>query len=513
MQDWHNISPWKVVCKVKPIIIDMEEMSDSTEVYGTRPSPIFGGIIYTLTILLLLAGVWMRFFQIDIITHAHGMIQNNEATATLTNITAGKLVECRAEDGSYVRRGDRLFVVDTEELQQQEKQCGKELENINNRIEMLDVYHQALAGDSDVLYSEKDNCFYEEYATRYQAVLLNCDSVHKDVETQRSQYQTSIDSLDVSIQMASSDETKLNQMLSDIRNRTNSFSKEEVYYYAAIEEYIKRYHLTENQYDAQIIQLKEAGSSENEDTASQEKVESLRTEKEQALSRAEAEMLASIEQSLASTQGNLENLKASRSEAENHLNNLQSGSEQLSADLIIVNELNAVFAELNTYKNKQSEYEATLSTLNNRMAEGIVTAQIDGYLNLTSDKVQGDYVGAGEMLGSIVPEEDESYKAVIYVENQDIGKIHEGQTVRYEVPAYSSAEYGLIKGTIQKISKDMKVNKENGSGYYELEASITYEGGKQEVEFMQGMALEAKVVTDKKNVMDYLLEKIDLLDN
>lgn len=50
------------------------------------------------------------------------------------------------------------------------------------------------------------------------------------------------------------------------------------------------------------------------------------------------------------------------------------------------------------------------------------------------------------------------------------------------------------------------------AGYYAVEATISYDNGK-ELEFIQGMALEAKVVTDQKSILKYLLEKIDLLDN
>lgn len=498
---------------MKPIIIDMEEMSDSTEVYETRPSPVFAGIIYFLVVILVSAVLWMSFFQIDVITHAYGVLQSNDATATITNVTAGKLTECRFCDGDYVEKGDVLFVVDAQELQQQKEQCKKELEEVNSRIEMLNVYQRALEGDAEVLQGYEANSFYQEFATRYQAVLMNCDSVHSDVSAQRSQYQTSINSLNVSIQTADQDKRKLSQMLADIRSRTNSFATEEVYYHATVEEYIKRYSLTASQYDTQITQLKETQKSDDETVGYKEKIETLQTEKEQTLNQMEAEMLASVEQALVSAQNNLESLQASRSEAENRLDNLQNGTEELNADLIVVNEKNAVFAELNTYKSKQAEYEATLSALQVRISECAVTAQTNGYLNLTADKVEGDYAGAGETLGSIVPKENGSYKAVIYVENQDIGRIRKNQTVKYEIPAYPSSEYGIIKGEIQKISKDLKVNQENGNGYYELEASISYEGGSREVEFIQGMALEVKLVTEQKSVMRYLLEKIDLLDD
>lgn len=495
---------------MKPIIIDMEEMSDSTEVYGTRPSPVFAGIIYALTALLAFAVVWMCVCEIDVVTHANGIVQSSDATATITNVSAGKLAECRVSDGDYIKSGDILFVVESGELSQQKEQCEQELEELNSKIEMLSAYQQALDGEEGALQDYQTNPYYKEYETRYQAIQLNCDTVHSDASAQRSQYQSSINSLDTSIQTADSDKNKLNQMLSDVRNRVNSFAAEDVYYYAAVEEYINRYNLTASQYDSQIAQLKEAEESE-EGNESAGKIETLQNERGQALNQVEAEMLASVEQSLSSAEKNLESLQMNRSEAKSHLDNLQNGSEELNADLIIVNEKNAVYAELSTCKSRLTEYEATLASVKSRIEECSVKAQTDGYLNLTADKVAGDYVGAGETLGSIVPKGD-GYRTVIYVENQDIGRIHENQPVKYEIPAYPSSEYGKIEGTIQKISKDMKVNQENGSGYYEVEASITYEGGEKDVRFVQGMAMEAKLVTERKSVIRYLLEKIDLLD-
>ena len=67
------------------------------------------------------------------------------------------------------------------------------------------------------------------------------------------------------------------------------------------------------------------------------------------------------------------------------------------------------------------------------------------------------------------------------------------------------------------VSKDIKVNGDTGVGYYEAEATITVRGsakgkGEKTAEFIQGMAVRAKLVTGEKSVLRYLLEKIDLVD-
>lgn len=137
-------------------------------------------------------------------------------------------------------------------------------------------------------------------------------------------------------------------------------------------------------------------------------------------------------------------------------------------------------------------------------------------MNLSEEKTSGDYIGAGECIGNIVPREDGHYKVLIYVDNQDIGMIREGQKVKYEVAAYASADYATMEGRVTSISKDIKVNQDTGYGYYEVEATIFHKKGeerKKEIKFIQGMAVQARLVTGQKSVMRYVLEKIDIWDN
>ena len=172
--------------------------------------------------------------------------------------------------------------------------------------------------------------------------------------------------------------------------------------------------------------------------------------------------------------------------------------------------------EINTYESQKKEYEDTLNTLQARIKECDVKAQSDGYLNLSVEKTKGDHVSAGEQIGSIVPDGEGVFKTVIYVENQDIGSVRKGQKIRYDVAPYSQTEgYGIFEGEVTSVSKDIKVNKDTGTGCYEAEATITVRGsakGEKTAEFIQGMAVRAKLVTGEKSVLRYLLEKISLMD-
>lgn len=500
---------------MKPIIIDMEEMSDSTEVYGSRPSPAFSVLIYSLAAILLVAGIWMCLFQIDVVTRADGMVRGNETTAAITNVTAGRITSWNVEDGAYVSEGDVIFSIDAQELEQQMESCETELSQINERLEILDAYQQVLDGNEEALSVCSGNPYYDEFSARQEAVQISCDTIHNDAEAKESQYQNSMNSIDSSIAAAQGDKDKLSQLLTAVRTRSNSFSEEEVYYYAAAEGYINSYNYTASQYDIQIAELQNAVDENGDPVDYSSKIEELNNQKAQALGQVESEMLASVEQSIVSVQSSLDSLNNSRSETAGNLESLKNGSEQLSTDQVIINEKNSVYTEINTYQSKKGEYEDTIASLRKRIDACEVKAQCNGYLNLDEEKAVGDYISAGESMGSIVPENDGLYKVTVYVENQDIAAIKEGQKVKYEIAAYPSADYGSVEGTVTKISKDIKVNQDTGRGYYEVEATIFCQEsgtGEKQVELMQGMAVQAKMVIEQKNVVTYILEKINLLN-
>lgn len=481
---------------MNPIVINMEDMSDSTEVYSSRPSPIFAILIWTLAGILVIALVWMGLFRIDLVTHADGMIRSGATTATITNVTDGTILSWEAEDGEYVKEGQTIYSVDPSELEKQEKSCVAELEKTEQRLEILEAYYKELDGENGTLDKCKENSYYEEFKTKLDAVNISRDMVQADAGTQQSQYQNSLNSIDSSISSLMDQQAKLNQMISDIRNRTNSFSSDEVYYHTAVAGYIDQYNYTANQYDIQIAELE--------------------NQKALALSQLETESIASVEQSLSSVQSNIESLKTNRSEAAGNLSGLDNGSLELGTDQIVTNEKNTVNTEINTYEEQKKEYEETLETIRTRIEECDVKAQSDGYLNLSAEKALGDRVSAGEQIGNIVPEGNGVFRTVIYVENQDIGSVREGQKIKYEVASYPQTEdYGIFEGEVTSVSKDIKVNSETGMSYYEVEATITARGGadgKEEPEFIQGMAVQAKLVTGKESVLRYLLEKIDLVD-
>ena len=54
---------------------------------------------------------------------------------------------------------------------------------------------------------------------------------------------------------------------------------------------------------------------------------------------------------------------------------------------------------------------------------------------------------------SLVPV-DENLVAEVLIRNEDVGFVHEGQRVKVKLAAYPFQKYGMIDGTVRRISAD-----------------------------------------------------------
>ena len=96
---------------MKPIIVNMQEMSDSTEVYESRPNPFFIYFIYVLAAFFLLAVVWMSFFKIDILVQSNGMFRGAGAGGWGSSRVSGIITEWHISECGYVAEGGLLFAL------------------------------------------------------------------------------------------------------------------------------------------------------------------------------------------------------------------------------------------------------------------------------------------------------------------------------------------------------------------------------------------------------------------
>lgn len=93
----------------------LRDMSDSAEIYESRPNPFIIYIIYLLAAILAAGIGWMYFSDIDMVVKGNSVFRSNEKARYVSADTGGVIAECNTEEGQYVNKGDILFVINSQE--------------------------------------------------------------------------------------------------------------------------------------------------------------------------------------------------------------------------------------------------------------------------------------------------------------------------------------------------------------------------------------------------------------
>lgn len=522
---------------MRPIIVDMNDMSDSAEIYEARPNPF---LIYTIYFILLFFSaifIWMLLFKMETVVKSNGIFRCSEPVCEISCAVTGRVRTCNVKQGQAVSEGDILFSVEVESLGETIKAYQDKLETIEERLKILDAYEKSLTGNEDMLAGQKDNIYYDEFVSRRQLFLLSVNEEGRNIENQTDVYQGSVDNIAKSISTYEVKRNKLEKAKNCIYARVNEFGAEDSYYNSMVNSYISGYSLTETQYDGQIEdcnkqiseyerQIRRAkkqtvsqnGMNTKQLEAEKEKLEkqvgSLRSEKQQALANLELQQIAGIEQQIEAVRETILSLQSNEASAKLQLSTVDGVDFKDAEKIKILTEKGNVSAEILSYEREAEECRNYLKTYDIQNGQCNIIANASGYFYAKEEVKKGSYLLEGTSVGNIYPEETNEFYADIYVGNRDIAEIREGQSARFEIEAYPSSEYGYFTGTVIDISKDIFV--EEGSAYYLVKVkcdgvTIQNKEGKTGT-IMNGMACVAKIVVEEENVLRYCLRKIRLVE-
>lgn len=163
---------------MKPIMINMNEMSDSREVYDSRPNRALPVFLYTCLALCVAAVLWMCLGKIDIAVNASGMIRPDETVNTVVNTVAGEVISLHTEGGSSVEAGDLLYVIDHEELLTQKEFYEEQTATYSERLSGLETYLLSVEEEKNHFTDRKS-----EYATRYESFQIQLDAMRLELAT------------------------------------------------------------------------------------------------------------------------------------------------------------------------------------------------------------------------------------------------------------------------------------------------------------------------------------------
>jgi hemolysin D len=147
----------------------------------------------------------------------------------------------------------------------------------------------------------------------------------------------------------------------------------------------------------------------------------------------------------------------------------------------------------------------------------------DGIVKDLATNTVGAVVQPGAVLLTLVPKH-EPLRAEVYIRNEDVGFVREGQTVRIKVAAYPFTKYGLLEGTVRTLSADASRLSEAGAeGERHLEGSresrsvfrALIELKEQRLSsngvslpIVAGMAVHAEIREGQRTILEYLLSPV-----
>ncbi len=518
---------------MKPIFIDIGDMTESVEAYEAKPNPFLVYTIYTIFTILLVAGVWAVMFKLDNVVKSNGMFKGTDSIFEVSSAVTGSVTESYVEDGQFVQKGDVLFLVNIESLSETILTYQKEKEDAENRLEILKAYEDSLDSGRNIPETLKDNPYYDEFVNKRKLLLENIVVNREDTEGRTAIYQGNIDNINETIAVYTEKIEKLTEVKNCIINHTNTFEPEDAYYYSMVNSYLASYKYSQTQYENKIAgyniqvdsinrQIRRAEDEETADDIRDERdgvyrnADNTRTEQGKALSSMELQQISEIESQIENLNNTLLNLNSNLSSTQLELNANTNGTVESNKRIAILTEKGNIYAEELTYNDKKEECENYLTSYGIQNDNCTIKAVSSGYYYSEKDVKVGTYLQEATTLGKIYPEKESDFYAEVYVDNNDIGKVVEGQNVKFEIAAFPSKEYGYFEGTVKSISKDIAVDQNTGAAYYLVKVSckdMTLSGKDgTDVSLKNGMACTAKIIVGEKSVMEYLLEKINLKD-
>jgi hemolysin D len=138
-----------------------------------------------------------------------------------------------------------------------------------------------------------------------------------------------------------------------------------------------------------------------------------------------------------------------------------------------------------------------------------LTAPVDGTVQQLVVHTVGGVVPAAQALMQIVPSETR-IEVEAFLENRDVGFLHEGQSAAVKVDAFDYTKYGAIAAEVSHVSQDAIQDEKKGLVYATkvslAKNSIFVEG--KTLPLSAGMAVNVEIKTGTRRVIEYVLSPL-----
>jgi HlyD family secretion protein/epimerase transport system membrane fusion protein len=169
--------------------------------------------------------------------------------------------------------------------------------------------------------------------------------------------------------------------------------------------------------------------------------------------------------------------------------------------------LEAIGEEASRVQVELAEVEQRLAASRDVLERTVIMAPSEGTVVELRFRTPGGVIRPGEPLLDIVPQNEELLVDA-RISPRDIDSVRAGLGARIVLPAFAQRHMPQIEGRVRQVSADAMVDPQSGQRYFAIRVEVDrarLAALEPEIRLTPGMPAEVYVVTGERTVLDYLL--------
>lgn len=147
---------------MKDILIDIKDLTDSREMYQTKPHPFVWIFTYILIAIIIAAVIWAYFGKKEIVVTANGQVRPESGISTVKNIVSGEVENVNYKQGMAVKAGDILYTIKHDNLLVEKEAQSKQLSEQKKELKNLELYRKSVLSGINEFDQKTEPMYYEK---------------------------------------------------------------------------------------------------------------------------------------------------------------------------------------------------------------------------------------------------------------------------------------------------------------------------------------------------------------
>ncbi|GLS13354.1 HlyD family type I secretion periplasmic adaptor subunit [Hydrogenophaga electricum] len=412
----------------------------------TPVSPLPRVAMWLLVMFALLALLWSVWGRIDVVATAQGKFIPNDRTKVVQPFETASVKRIHVADGQAVKAGDLLVELDGESAGADVERLGLELEAALLQVSRGEAMLQWLDGQADAVLARPPEVSEAAYLEGQRHFAGQAG----EYAAKRARIAAEVAQREAERQSTLAGVRKLEQTLPIADQRAQNYRNLVAKNFVSKHGYLDR--------------------------------EQIRIEQQADLN---------------SQRSRVQELEAALQQARTRGQELQAETRRLSLDSIDEGRQRAAAL-------RQEFRKATA-----RLGLMRLVAPVDGTVQQLAIHTEGGVVTPAQALMVIVPH-GANLEVEAFLENKDIGFVHEGQEAEIKVETFPYTKHGMAHAVVKSVSRDAINDEKRGLVYVTRLQLVRSDirANDRSVELVPGMAVSVEIKTGSRRVIEYFLSPL-----